>query len=183
MSLVTFVLFAVVTSFAAYIALRIIVVYPAKKKYQMQDAYTTLAKGIKELNIDALPTGTIKNGDHLHDKFYLSIFQIYMQKQFKMKICREVEITRKGEEDLKQFRAEVENLPPEVKKTIVTCLFSIGKLLFLHNPIKYPLTVFKYIKSRRKYDASLHDDLVESGERVLIRVRKNINFDHHCHVS
>jgi len=177
MNLIEFMLSALICTAAAYFFLKLTVVWPARKRANLQQAYTDLSASLKKLNKDIMLSGAIKNGDHLHDKFYRSIYCFYLfEYPSKIKV-RTFEITPEMEEERKKFRNELNRLDPELKAVVESCNFSIGQILFYSRPITFMTTVYKYARQQ-----SLKEKMIKSGEYAMINESRNGNnrFDRHC---
>jgi len=183
MSISTFIVFACLCTIAAYLFVKLAIVYPAWKRHKVQDAATVLSKCLKHLNSDALPSAKIKNGHYLHDKFYNLLYFIYTNDNPIIKSTANIIHTEKIEQERKKFRNEINNLDPETRAIIDESLAAIAQILWLHNPLKFIICIVKSTTARGNFEkGALKKQMVRDGEYLTVRELDDvISLNKHCH--
>ena len=180
MNAISLIVFAFSCCFIAYLLTKIFIVFPAWKRYKMQKEKTILSKCINKLNSDILPTAKIKNGNYLHDRFYRLVFDIYTKGSPKISPLYVVKRDEEIEKNSKKFRAEIEALDATTKSIIHESMIAVNKILFLNNPVRYPIMILKI--TRESVRSNKEKLMVRNAEYLTVAEGEDaIMFRRECH--
>ena len=171
MTFVSFIVIALSSTVFAWLLLSLFVVFPAYKSFQQQAAKTSLARCLRKLNEDALKNGKIQHGDYLHDSIYKAVFTgLVVDKRLISVKNWGTAYTRKDELRLRRFQREMQNLDEETVKIFDQATFSLAKLVWLNNLVRFPLKAALHRKEREEY-------LIKTGQYIVVSEQQEESYE------
>lgn len=154
MSWIIFVEVALLSTLLTVIWQWLFKIYPAWKKLAIARAHAELVASLVELNRGALLDRKICNGHYLHDRYYKFVFKVMVHRnsvKVPFAMLSDVKHDEKSERDLRRFRQEIQSLDEATREIIKNASYAVGKILFIRNPILFPLVCIMQKKGRSSF--------------------------------